>query len=62
MTYIALILLLVLLAFFCALVVIGLAVFFKLRKEKAPGGAQPNAELDQAQADEITSTWNLLNH
>ncbi len=51
----------VLLAVLGALVVIGLSVYRSQMKKrqsiKAPGQA-----LDEEQAAEITSTWNLLNH
>jgi len=61
MAYSILLVLLVLLAVPAALICIALAIYLARRKMN---GNKPalTKDLDPSQVDEITSTWNLLNH
>ncbi len=61
MAYTILILILVLGAILAALLVIGFALFIVLRNRKGAGNPAKR-ELTQQEADEVVSTWNLLNH
>jgi hypothetical protein len=61
MAYSVLLLLLVILAVPAALICIALGIYLARRKMNG-NKPTPTQDLSPSQADEITSTWNLLNH
>jgi hypothetical protein len=51
----------ILLAVLVAAAIIGIVIYLNRRKKNSDNPA-PGEDLTAEQADEVTSTWNLLNH
>ncbi len=57
---IAVLIILGLITMICLALALGYAVHYLAKSQKSRQEAPSNKELDQQQADEITSTWTLL--